>query len=301
MKGRRSFLESRHIMWLVMCGMMLYPALSHPASFVAFVQPDPTTSKVPYEAFSITRLDGSTMDSRSPIQACDRVSFVTTQTQYQSVYVTTLRGGKNIRLDAAHPSVKLSCDEPSHGELFARWWRDISGGERATYSIAALTRGDQFAVAILTSDQSNLVASGARPLFIEWSGGTPPYRMVLTNSSTGLVVAKIDDLTGHSLRTQPLDLQPGQYSLSVFNTPKDGSAPELREDHIFVVSPGELPAPPQALRDAKLDDTDKELLYIYYLEGFGDGRWALEAMQRAAAISPPTSASKAWLAQYGGD
>jgi len=42
------------------------------------------------------------------------------------------------------------------------------------------------------------------------------------------------------------------------------------------------------------------LLYVYYLEGQGDGRWAFEAMQRAAAIEPATPASTDWLKRYGG-
>ncbi|RKP53635.1 hypothetical protein [Pararobbsia silviterrae] len=280
--------------------LALCPVLCQAATFAAFIQPDPATSKIPYEAVTIARKD-SAVDSRQPIQACDRIRFVTTQTQYGVVYVTTLRGGKNFKLDASHPFVDISCVEPGIGDLPGRSWKDISGGDRATYSIAAMSRGDQLSVPILTSEQSNLVAAPKRSIFIEWSGGTPPYRVVLRNSNTGAIITSVDNVTEHAARTPPVDLAPGQYSLSVFNTPADGAVAEIRENNLFVVPSDQLPPPPRALADAKLDETDKALLYVYYLEGFGDGRWAFEAMQRATAIMPPSSGSKDWLAQYGGD
>jgi hypothetical protein len=282
--------------------LLLLPQVSSAATFAAFIQPDPGTSQPPFEAIVIMRGANhtNTVDSHSPLQPCDQIKFVTSSTKVQRVLITTVQGGKNIQLDAGHPSADIPCEEVTLGAVARQLWKEISGGERATYSVSTLTRGDQFSLPILSSDRSNLVASGKRSLYIAWHGGTPPFRVVLRSASNGETIAKIDSLNANSARTPELDLQPGQYSLSVFNTPTDGSVPELRENNLFVVDASELPSPPAKLKAAKLDQAEAELLYVYYLEGQGDGRWAFEAMQRAAAINPATPASTDWLRRYGG-
>jgi hypothetical protein len=285
--------------FLVAGSMVLASMSALAAPVAAFLQPDPATSSVPYDAIRVQR-GKNVIASNSPLQPCDQVTFLASQNKVASVLITTVQGGKNIRLDAAHPTVDISCEDVGLGEMALQLWKDISGGERATYSIAALSRGDQFSLPILSSEQSNIIASPGRSLYVAWKGGRPPFRVVLWSASDGKTISEVDNIEAHNVRMPEVNLRPGQYSLSVFNTPEEGAPPELREDNLFVVDASELPPPPAALAASKLGQPETELLYVYYLEGKGDGRWAFEAMQRAAAITPPTTASTTWLAHYGG-
>ncbi len=281
-------------------GIMLIASMPAVAgSVAAFLQPDPATSAVPYDAIRVQR-GKNIIASNSPLQPCDKITFLASQNKVANVLITTVQGGKNIRLDEAHPTVDISCENVGIGDAALQLWKDISGGERATYSVATLSRGDQFSLPILSSERSNVVASPNRSLYVAWKGGHPPFRLVLRSASNGRTIAEVDNIKTHNARMSEVNLRPGQYSMSVFNTPEDGSPPELREDNLFVVDASELPPPPAALTTSKLGQPETELLYVYYLEGQGDGRWAFEAMQRAAAIAPPTTASTAWLERYGG-
>jgi hypothetical protein len=291
--------RSRQLNLLVSAIMLLVSEASSAAPFAAFVQPDPATSTPPFEAIKVQRGE-KTINPNSPLQPCDKITFLAANTKVKRVLITTVQGGKNIQLDATHPSAEISCEKVGLTDMAIQLWKDISGGDRATYSVATLSRGDKFGLPILSSERSNLVASGKRSFYIAWTGGTPPFRLVLRSAVNGETIARVDNIQANNARTPELNLQRGQYSLSVFNTPTDGSPPELREDNLFVVDVSELPPPPPTLKAAKLDQAETELLYVYYLEGQGDGRWAFEAMQRAAAIEPATPASTDWLKRYGG-
>jgi hypothetical protein len=252
------------------------------------------------KAIDIKRGSSSPPDDSSTLEPCDIVTFKPGN-GVQEVLITTVQGGKNIRLDQEHPQAKISCAPSTLSEEAAAIWREISGGERATYSVAAISRGDQFGLPILSSDRSNLVLTPDRGLYIAWVGGSAPYRIQMRNAVNGRVVSEVGGIQGHAARIPSVSLPAGQYSLSVYDTPNDGFSPELREDSLFVVDASALPTEPPALRRAQLSDAERQILYVYYLEGIDHGRWAFEAMQRAAAITPPTAASTAWLNRYGGD
>jgi hypothetical protein len=203
-------------------------------------------------------------------------------------------------LDQAHPETKIPCDSTPVSNPFLSVWREISGGDRTAYSVAAVSRGDEFKVPILSSDRSNLIAVAQRSLYISWQGGVAPYRVQLRRADTGQVIAEINGIRETEVRMPALSLPIGQYSLSVYDTPTDASAPERREDNLFVVDPSSLPSMPVVQDLSQLSEAEQQLLYVYFLEGTDHGRWAFEAMQRAVAITPATAASTAWLGQYGG-
>lgn len=271
----------------------------------AFLQPDPVTKKQPFQAIKITR-GGSVVSGETPIQPCDSLEFVASQSEVKQVRVTTYIGGKNIILDKGNPiAPRIACEKAGLSGAMASVWQAISGGDRASYSnaattkgsSAAATRGEAFALPIFSAEKSYIV-SGKRALVIPWVGGVLPYKVTLKRAATGEVIANSEVKSGHSVRLPEVDLQPGQYSVTVFNTPTDGGKPGLEEQNLYVVSPSELPAMPPPLKNAKLDPSEATLLYAFYLEGYGDGRWAFEAFQRAVGIPKPTAAVKDWLLTY---
>lgn len=261
----------------------------------AFIQPDPTTKQLPTSAFKITR-GGQEIGKESPLQPCDRVDFVATPSGAKRVAITTTRGGKNIVLDSRRSWVEVSCEKVELTEAAARVWKAISGGDRAA-SVPVVTKGSRFDLPVFASDRSNLVV-GKRALFLTWVGGRPPFRVVLVRITSGEVLAEVHGLADNSVRLPEIDLQPGQYSLGVFNTPEDGSPPGLREDNLFVVEATRLPQPPAAIAGAGLSKAEEELLYGYYLEGSPNGLWTFEAMQREAGIQDTLPAAKSWLRSY---
>lgn len=270
----------------------------------AFLQPDPVTKKLPYQAIKLTR--GQTvLSSDSPIQACDRLEFLASQAEVKQVRVTTYIGGRNIILDKANAKTQIACQKPSLSRAMGDIWIAISGGDRASYvnpatskaSAAAATRNQGFAFPIFSSDRSQIVA-GRRALIVPWVGGVSPYKMILKRASSGEVLAEVKVESGHTVRLPEIDLSEGQYSLTVMNTPTDGSQPGLQEENLYVVDALKLPPVPDLLNNAKLASADLKLLYVFYLEGYGDGRWAFEAFQLAAEIPKPTAAVKYWLQTY---
>ncbi len=52
----------------------------------AFLQPDPVTKKIPYQAIKITR-NTTVMNSDAPIQVCDRLEFVGAQNEIKKVII----------------------------------------------------------------------------------------------------------------------------------------------------------------------------------------------------------------------
>jgi hypothetical protein len=276
----------------------------------AFLQPDPVTKKIPYQAIKITR-NTTVMNSDAPIQACDRLEFVGAQNEIKKVIITTYSGGKNLVLDTNTPVIeKIACGAKTMSSSMAGIWSAISGGDRASYSSpattkgssaaatrSASTRGAELALPIFSADRSDIIA-GKRSLVVPWVGGNSPYKVVLKQAQTGKVLAEVRVESGHQTRLPEIDLQPGQYSITVFNT-SNGGQPGLEEQNLYVVNASELPAVPAKLKNANIDPVDSALLYVYYLEGFGDGRWAFEAFQRASDIKKPTVAVTDWLETYG--
>ena len=276
----------------------------------AFLQPDPVTKKIPYQAIKITR-NTTVMNSDTTIQACDRLEFVSGQNEIKKVIITTYSGGKNLVLDTNTPVIeKIACGSKTISSSMAGIWSAISGGDRASYSSPATTKGSsaaatrsastrggpELALPIFSADRSDIIA-GKRSLVVPWVGGNAPYKVVLKQAQTGKVLAEVRVESGQQIRLPEIDLQPGQYSITVFNT-SNGGQPGLEEQNLYVVNASELPAIPAKLKNANIDPVDAALLYVYFLEGLGDGRWAFEAFQRAADIKNPTVLVTEWLGTY---
>lgn len=270
----------------------------------AFLQPDPITKRIPFQALKVIR-GKEVVSADTPIQPCDRLEFVSTQSEFKQVRVTTYKSGKNIVLDKSNPSAEINCEKSSLSGAMAGIWMAISGGERVSYSTQATTRGstattthgEAFALPIFSADRSQIV-SGKRALVIPWVGGLKPYKVVLKRVATQEILAESKVDSGHSVRLPTIDLQPGQYNLTVFNTPNDGGDSGLEEQNLFVVNATELPVIPDPLKNAKIEPSEATLLYAFYLEGYGDGRWAFEAFQRVVGITKQTPAVKDWLLTY---
>jgi hypothetical protein len=261
------------------------------AAPAAFVQPDPDSRRPPFDAFEIER-GGRSVSSDTPLQPCDKVHLADSA---HRVRITTLKGGRNIVLSRTNPDVTISCDQPDLSAQAARVWQAVSAGPRAEVAVAAYTRGSPLALPIFDVEKSMLL-SGRRALLVAWSGGLPPYRVELRGAD-GNLLAQASDLRDSVVQLPEAELRPGRYSLAVLQPNGDG----LGEDRVFVVDARELPPPPPTLARAELAADERELLYIYYLEGVDDGRWAFEAMQRAQALRQRMPAAARWIRSYAGD
>jgi hypothetical protein len=282
---------------LLLAATFLGASASAAAAPAAFVHVDPVTGDLPVSAFTVKRAE-KVVPSDSELRACDQVEFVKSQTRIGKIVISTASGGKNAVLDAARNKFTIPCETIVWSAAASDVWKTISSGERLT-SVVVGTRGSNFQLPILSSERSNLVA-GRRSVYVGWAGGNPPFRVVLTRGNASDVVAELKDVRDNHARLPEVDLKPGQYSLAVVNTPGAGDISVLQEDNLFVVDPAQLPAPPAALKNAKLDKPEADLLYCLYLEGFPDGLWTFEAMQRAADIIDALPGAKEWLRGYSG-
>lgn len=261
----------------------------------AFVQSDAVTKEMPYSAFIVKR-DGRGVPSNSELQPCDVLEFVPTQSKFDKVVLTSTRGGKSLVLRPGSTPLSLSCERVSLAGNLWDVWKIISAGDRVA-AVSAATRGTDFTLPIFSSESSNIVA-GKRALYVGWTGGRPPFRVLITRGRSSDVLVDVKGIADNHVRLPELDLKPGQYSLAVANTPGIGEPEAMQEDNLFVVPASELPPIPTALFNAKLGRADTELLYGFYLEGLPGARWAFEAMQHVASIADVSPAAKDWLRGY---
>ena len=279
---------------LLALGLLMSTALAG-AVPAAFVQPDPVTKELPFSAFTVMR-EGRNVPSNSELRPCDKLSFNSSQNKFDKIILTSTRGGKSLILRADQP-VTLSCTQVPLKEKAADVWKIIAGGDRVA-TVSAATRGTDFALPIFASDRSN-IAAGKRALYVSWTGGRPPFRLLITSGKSVDVLVDVKGITENQVRLPELDLKPGQYSLAVSNSPGLGEPEAMQEDNLFVVPQSELPPMPTALANAQLGKVDTELLYCFYLEGLAAGRWSFEAMQHAASVMDLSSAAREWLQEYG--
>jgi hypothetical protein len=174
----------------------------------------------------------------------------------------------------------------------------LRGIEQRKVRVAALTRDiSPLVVPALAGPQANLVA-GRRALYVAWTGGVAPFSVQLA-AADGREVALRSAVEAHSTRLPAADLSPGQYTLRVRN--RAGHRIEgIRDDAVFVVADGTLPALPDTLKHPSLSDEARTLFYADYLTAQEDGRWTLEALQRVAALPGQSAAVRQWLLRYGG-
>ncbi|HQW21325.1 MAG TPA: hypothetical protein PLI90_11735 [Rhodocyclaceae bacterium] len=255
--------------------------------------------KPSFSAFKIVRGGVDLPAGNADLQACD---IVVLRDPKATVRIM-LANYQRVQLDASvsERRIKVPCGEK------ARWsdkplavLRIIAGLATApatnseSSERALATRGaemsPQLSVPALGNYNPMLVA-GERSLYVTWAGGVAPYTVKLAPYGGGVAVVEERNIDAKAVRLPKVHLKPGRYVLEVLGGDKFG----IKDDAIAVVDASKLPEPPRALIDARLPKADHDLLYAYYLEGWGNGEWTLEALQRAAAISPTTPAARDWL------
>lgn len=232
---------------------------------------------------------------------CDQVKLLNANT---TIHIT-LTNAQRIRLDALRPETLVPCERESIGDSVARLLQAITGkaeSVRAATRSPAFTRSAALTVTgtaslnipALVADKA-MIAEGKRSLFVSWRGGKAPFSVeILRKNGTKPLLAK-NHVAGRDVWFPEIKLEPGQYSLII----TDAEQNWIREDEFHVVSALTVPAMPKELKDAKLSESARTLFYADFLVGFEDGRFTLEALQKAASISPPTPASRDWLSAWG--
>lgn len=278
-------------------------AAANSQSVAAFVKPDPATKTLPTKAFQVQR-DGKIVGTNGALESCDVITFVPNQGS-PAVWVTTLKSGKDIKLDAKQAQFKVACENPGLSELARSVWVAISGGKRAETSTpisesgsAVTTRKDDLQLPIFTAPESKIV-EGRRSLFVSWSGGNAPYTLKLQKYGVDQVLAQVQIANKTHAALPVLDLEPGRYRLTLIETSPAGTTSQLVEDSLYVVSKGQAPALPSELQNARLRPDEMAILYVMYMEGLSNGEWAFEAMQYARANVTKSAWLQAWLLSYG--
>lgn len=247
-----------------------------------------------FKVFKIIRDKQALPAGMADLQACDIVQL---QNDQATVRIT-LAGYQRFQLDAKVPERKIQvpCTETSswYGKSLALV-RLIAGLATApTYPEALMgTRAKQTLTVLnvpALGHYDPLLVAGERSLYINWHGGVSPYTVTLQRYGGGNLVEQ-NNIDATSVRLPKVHLKPGRYVLVVQGSDKNA----IKEDSVTVVDAARLPAPPKALTDARLPKAEHQLLYAYYLEGWGQGEWTLEALQRATAIKPATPAVHDWL------
>jgi hypothetical protein len=251
--------------------------------------------KPDFSAFRIVRDEHELPTGIADLQACDIVQL---QNDQATVRIT-LAGYQRIQLDATalDHKVQVPCAETSswYGKSLALV-RVISGlatAPAANSEVLTGTRTHQSSTALKVpalGPYNPLLVAGERALYLSWNGGVPPYTVTLQRYGGGNLVEQ-NNIQATAVRLPTVQLKPGRYVLVIQGSDKYA----IKEDSVTVVNNSKLPPPPKALTDARLSKADRLLLYAYYLEGWGQGEWTLEALQRAAAIKPVTPAVSDWL------
>jgi len=251
--------------------------------------------KPDFKSFTIIRDKKPLPEGQIDLLACDVVHL----TKESATVRITLADYQRLQLDAKVPdrTIQVPCAEKPtwYGKPLALV-RAIAGlatappahSEAGTYT-RNLDQSRPLAVPALGNYDPMLVA-GQRSLYVTWEGGAAPYTVTLEHYD-GRKIVEQKGIGSTSVFLPKALLDPGRLVLTVQGSDKYG----IKEDHVTVVAAASLPPPPKALTDAKLPLADQELLYAYYLEGWGHGEWTLEALQRAAAINPATPAVRDWL------
>jgi hypothetical protein len=291
--------------FLMLLACSVHPVMAQAPSFVAFVQPDGNTKSIPYGAFSVER-SGAFIDSRTPLMACDIVHFNAKQREVQQVLITTIESGRNISIDAQHDSAILSCKDGKAASAkmtsaAARAWQLVSGGDRVSDKAAktAITRGyqegaDNLVLRVFAAPESYLVA-GRRSLTLAWAGGPPTVDIELRRASeNGELIAQAKGATGNRTELPEVEFTLGTYYLMMRG--EAGTTPT--ESYAIQVIGSDAPPPPSQFKVSGIKSDEQALLYVFYLEGMSNGRWTLEAMQRAAAIGPNSGSIVEWFKTY---
>ena len=283
--------------YLLLCMLAaLMPVITQAAGEIAaWVQPNSRDGKVPVTVFKVERAGKAIAYPAEGLMACDTLRLTDARASVQVI----LSNNQRLLLDAESPgkAVQVPCGQPGFfGNMLALAKSIVAQTSAATTPTkGTFSRGGLLVVPALGAYAPHLTA-GTRSLYIAWAGGEAPYKVQLLGDS-GSIVAQVSDINALSVRLPETALMPGRYTLRI--TGQDGKGVE--DNELTVVTPNQLPAAPAELAAAKLAPMDYALLYAYYLEGFEDGRWTLEAVQTVAALAKRSPNTDAWLRRFGGD
>jgi len=220
------------------------------------------------------------------LKACDKIRLVDSR----SVVRITLSNAQRLILDESTPEVVVPCDSLALAAAAVRLLQAIIGDADAR-RVAATTRTAMYLeMPILVADKA-VIASGNRSLYVAWRGGVAPFSVEILRQGGKEILVSQRNIAGHAVRLPQSVLATGQYTLVV----EDAAGQGVREKELHVVAARDLPPMPKTLVDARLPENDRALFYADVLVGSGDGRFTLEALQKAAAISPQTPAAREWL------
>lgn len=263
---------------------------------IGWPEPDPETGKIPFDAFTIERGSGPAPPATAPLLPCDNLKLSDTSRRVRFTFVNSTR----LLLDREHPTGQAPCKGSLLSDAATTVLRSISGGFGTEQRAATKTRGDDLttlALPVFMAERS-LIAEGRRALYLTWQGGTPPFTIELSDAATHARVTTVNVVRNRFVKLDEVDLRPGRYSISVRSSKKDAAGNVgLAEDNLFVVPANQVPAAPAALVASHMGAGDKALLYAYFLEAFGDGRWTFEALQQASASDTP--AAREYLQRFG--
>lgn len=234
--------------------------------------------------------------------ACDQVKLV----DKEATLRVTLSNAQRLSLSASRPEVVIPCNTPGFAERFGSLLQAITGQAEKRRTMAA-TRGAiaatrsraSLSVPALVAETAE-IAEGKRAIFVSWRGGEAPFRVeILRKTEDGKVTTVVaqNNVRERSVTLPQARLPVGRYSLMITGADKQW----IREDMLDVVPALSVPEIPVELKQAKLDESVRMLYYADFLVGFEDGRFTLEALQKAASIFPATAASREWLSTWGTD
>ena len=150
----------------------------------------------------------------------------------------------------------------------------------------------KFQVPLIMAQQSYLL-SGRRALLVVWQGGVPPFDVRLSAAGSDSVIQEAHVQDTCEVRFQLVDLEPGQYRLSV----TDARGAVDAQDDLRVVEHG--PSLPRELSKAELTPETLALYSATWLLREDGRSWAFEALQRVASLDCSSAAVQEWLRERG--
>jgi hypothetical protein len=262
-----------------------------------WVEKDTETQAVPVQAFRVIRAGKTIEYDEAGLQPCDQLKLVDAKV----VVRVTLTSNRRMRLDAHTPGRQISvpCNERGVLAKVAAALRTLTGrADVASRRVAALTRN----LAVPNNGPAvtpAYVIGGKRSLYLGWVGGEGPFSVQVLNAADGREVVSQFNIHDRWVRLPMVEFAQGKYTLLLRNSAGrnfDG----LREREFIAVSESALPPMPEVLKSASLSEEARTLFYADHLMGLDDRRWALEAMQRVAALPLTEIAVRQWLQRYQG-
>lgn len=258
-------------------------------------------------AFVVHRGGKTVPYSEAGLMRCDKVEW----TDVTRPVLVRLSDGRKFLFSqsGSNREFTVPCEQPGiAAAVMAAIDGFVSASDRRTVEAAAgmasrtvgvNPKPTRLAAPLLDAKNPELVA-GARAVYVRWIGGEGPFEVMLTDKSTGEVLARRGGLNAREVTLPTVTLKPGSYQLRI-QQPKGPTGHILSEDGLTVVDAKRLPDWPDGLELNELPAELRELVYADYLSGLEYGRWKFEAAQRVAVLAERNTAARDWLNYAAGD